>query len=146
MEALTPASAGDLPPLGERIVDDPSWRYPAGTPAREGVAHLRVWLTPGTPRGHLAVVTDTGITASVTDSIEHIWAMLAGLYGRSLVLLEHHPVAQDAGSEEHLDLVRAGPGGRPHWTRVWPTPEDHPRHDELDAWMAAFGHQIISGG
>jgi hypothetical protein len=25
MEALTPASAGDLPPLGEMIVNDPFW-------------------------------------------------------------------------------------------------------------------------
>ena len=98
------------------------------------------WYSPG----HLAVVTETGTAASVTHSIGHIWAMLAGLYGRSLVLLEHYPVAQDAGSEEHLDLVRVGPGGGPCWTRVWPTAEDAPRHHELDAWMAAYGHQIVS--
>ncbi|MGH3408963.1 MAG: hypothetical protein ACRDRJ_41670 [Streptosporangiaceae bacterium] len=34
--------------------------------------------------------------------------------------------------------------GEPHWTRVWPTAEDNPRHAELEAWMAAHGHQIVS--
>jgi hypothetical protein len=29
MEGLTPASAADLPPLGELLVDDPFWPYPA---------------------------------------------------------------------------------------------------------------------
>jgi hypothetical protein len=29
MEGLTPASAADLPPLGELLVDDPFWQYPA---------------------------------------------------------------------------------------------------------------------
>jgi hypothetical protein len=42
MEALTPASAGDLPPLGEMIVNDPFWRHPSGTLAREGVAPARL--------------------------------------------------------------------------------------------------------
>jgi hypothetical protein len=27
MEALTPASAGGLPPLGELVADDPFWRF-----------------------------------------------------------------------------------------------------------------------
>jgi hypothetical protein len=44
MEGLTSASADDLPPLGDLIVDDPFCPHPAGV-AREGVAHLRVWLT-----------------------------------------------------------------------------------------------------
>jgi hypothetical protein len=30
MEALTPAAADDLPPLGELVADDLFWRYPAG--------------------------------------------------------------------------------------------------------------------
>jgi hypothetical protein len=36
MEGLTPASADDLPPLGELLVDDPFWQYPAWGRAREG--------------------------------------------------------------------------------------------------------------
>jgi hypothetical protein len=31
MEALTPASPGSLPLLGELIADDPFWRYPSGS-------------------------------------------------------------------------------------------------------------------
>jgi len=32
MEGLTPASADDLPPLGELLVDDPFWQCPAVGP------------------------------------------------------------------------------------------------------------------
>ena len=45
MEGLTPASADDLPPLGQLLVDDPFWQYPAWGLAREGAGHLRVWAT-----------------------------------------------------------------------------------------------------
>jgi hypothetical protein len=31
VEALTPGSAGDLPPLGELIVDVPFWRHPCAS-------------------------------------------------------------------------------------------------------------------
>jgi hypothetical protein len=60
MEALTPASAGDLPPLGEMIVNDPFWRHPSGT--RPGKAsHLRAWTTLTIPPGHLGRhVADAG--------------------------------------------------------------------------------------
>ncbi len=37
MQALTPASADDLPPLGQLIVDDPFWRYQQGDSARESL-------------------------------------------------------------------------------------------------------------
>jgi len=37
MEGLTPASADDLPPIGELIVDQPFWRHPAWGLAREGI-------------------------------------------------------------------------------------------------------------
>jgi hypothetical protein len=143
VEALTPASADDLPPLGELIVDDPFWRYPAASPAREGVAHLRVWATPTVPPGHLAVVTDTGGAGAVTSSATHIRAELARVYGPSLVLLEHRARGQ-AEAPGNLDLVRVGRNGQPHWTRIWPTGEDNPRHAALEAWMAAHGHQILS--
>ena len=38
--------------------------------------------------------------------------------------------------------MRASRDGPPHWTRVWPTDEDNPRHAGLQAWTAAYGHQI----
>jgi hypothetical protein len=74
--ALTPPSPSNLPPLGELVVDDPFWRYPSGTPGREDVAHLHVWLTTGAEPGHLAVVTETGGAASVAESAGRIRAEL----------------------------------------------------------------------
>jgi hypothetical protein len=142
MEALTPASADDLPPLGELAADDPFWRYPVGM-AGEGVAHLRIWLTAGPEPGHLAVVTETG-TAAVTQSAGHIWAELASRYGPSVVLLEHHLAPEDAEGMETLDVAHIGADGSPHWLRVWPTPEENPRHAALELWMATHGHQIVS--
>lgn len=142
---LTPASASALPPLGQLVADNPLWRYPTQTPGGQYAAHLRVWLTTGPEPGHLAVVTETGATGSVTASAGHIWAELAGRYGPSLVLLEHCRAAGSADTGESLDLVRVGAGWPPHWTRVWPTPEDSPRHAGLEAWMAAYGCLILGG-
>lgn len=90
MEVLTPASPSDLPPLGELVADEPSWRYPSATTAEAGAAHLRVWLTTGPEPGHLAVVTETGPGTSVTRSAGRIRAVLARRYGPSVVLLEHY--------------------------------------------------------
>jgi len=112
----------------------------------EGVAHLRVWLTTGPEPGHLAVVTETGLPASVTKSAGQIWAELAGRWGPSLVLLEHSPRSRGRGpGEETLDLVLIGADESPRWSRVWPTPEENPRHAGLELWMAVHGHQIVSG-
>jgi hypothetical protein len=144
MEALTPASPGDLPPLGELVADEPFWRYPSGAPGREGVAHLRVWTTATVPPGYLAVVTETGSAAEVTESAGYIWAVLARRYGPSLVLLEHNFAPESGEGTETLDLVRVGAGGSPHWLRVWPTREDNPRHAGLERWMAVHGYQIVS--
>jgi hypothetical protein len=144
MEALTPASAGDLPPLGELIVDEPFWRYRAGGLAQEDVANLRVWLTAGPESGHLAVVTETSLAASVTESAGHIWTELAPRYGPSLVLLEHNLAPEAGEGAETLDLVRIGADGSPHWTRIWPTSEENPRHAGLELWMATDGHRIVS--
>jgi len=60
------------------------------------------------------------------------------------VLLEHYPAPETGDGAETLDLVRIGAGGSAHWLRVWPTPEDNPRHGGLERWMAVHGHQIIS--
>ena len=141
MEALTPASPDSLPRLGEQIADDLFWRYRAGR-AGEGVAHLQVWTTTGPEPGHLAVVTETG--SRVAESAAHIRAELAPRYGPSLVLLEHHPAPETGEGAETLNLVRVGTGGSPHWTRIWPTPEDNPRHPGLELWMATDGYQIVS--
>jgi hypothetical protein len=141
MDALTPASPDSLPPFGAQIADELFWRYRAGR-AGEGVAHLRVWTTTGPEPGHLAVVTETGSRA--TESATHIWAELARWYGPSLVLLEHHPAPEAVEGAETLDLVRVGADDSPHWTRIWPTPEDNPRHAGLEIWMATYGHQIVS--
>lgn len=144
MAPLTPASPADLPPLGSLVADEPFWRYPLATPAGEGVAHLRVWLTTGPEPGHLAVATETGLAASVTEAAGHIRAELTRRYGPSVVLLEHQPAPELAEGTETLDLVRVGADGAPHWTRVWPTPEDNPRHAGLELWMAVYGHWIVN--
>jgi hypothetical protein len=141
VEGLTPASADALPALGELVADEAFWRYPAGAPGREGAAHLRVWRTAGP--GHLAVVTETGLDGSVTKAAAAIWTELARRYSPGLVLLEHSPAGESEGSAGSLDLVRLGADGQPHWSRVWPTDEDHPRHAGLEAWMAAHGAQIL---
>jgi len=143
MEGLTPASADDLPPLGELLVDDPFWQYPAWGLTREGVGHLRVWATATASPGYLAVVTETDGITSVTESAGRIWAGLACGYGPSLVLLEHHPAPESGEGMETLALVRIGADGSPHWSRVWPTPEENPRHAGLERWMADYGHQIV---
>jgi hypothetical protein len=71
-------------------------------------------------------------------------ADLVRRYGPSLVLLEHHPAPELSEGTETLDLVRIGADGSPHWSRVWPTPEDNPRHAGLELWMAVHGHRIVS--
>jgi hypothetical protein len=78
MEALTPASPGDLPPLGELVADEPFWRHPAWGLAAEGVAHLRIWTTATDLPGHVAVVTEIGLRAPVTESAGRIWADMVG--------------------------------------------------------------------
>ena len=60
------------------------------------------------------------------------------------MLLEHHLAPEADEGAETLDLVRIGTDGSPHWTRIWPTPEDNPRHAGLELWMIACGHQIVS--
>jgi hypothetical protein len=145
MEGLTPASADDLPPLGQLLVDEPFWRHPAWGLAREGVSHLRVWTTTTDPPGRVVVVTETGVGNSVTESAGRIWAELVRRYGPPLVLLEHYPAPEHAEGVETLDLVRIGTDASPHWSRVWPTPEENPRHAGLELWMALTGTRSSVG-
>ena len=126
------------------VADHPFWRYLAAALSGAGVVYLRVWLTVGTEPGHLAVVTGTGPAALVTESAALIWAELTCRYGPPLVLLKHSPAPGTGDGEETLDLVLTGADGSPLWSRVWPTPEENPRHAELELWTAVHGHQIVS--
>jgi hypothetical protein len=60
------------------------------------------------------------------------------------VLPGHRPPPGAGDGAKTLDLVRIGADGSPHWLRVWPTPEDHPRHAGLEQWMAVHGYRIVS--
>ena len=89
------------------------------------------------------MVIETGSADSVTRSAGQIPAELTRRYGSSVVQLDHH-LAPDAGEgAETLDLVRGGADSRPHWLRVWPTPQENPRHAGLELWMAVHGYQIV---
>jgi len=130
MQALTPASPDSLPPLGELIADEPFWRYPIGPDDREGVAHLRVWPTAGREPGHLAVVTQPGSAASVTESAGQIWAGLARRYG---------PLARAA---------RASPGARGRRRRGDPRPGPRRRRRQpaLAGRVATAGDNPVTPG
>jgi hypothetical protein len=60
------------------------------------------------------------------------------------VLLEHQPEPEDREGVETLHLVRIGADGSLHWMRVWPIPQENPRHAGLELWMATHGYQIVS--
>lgn len=143
----------DLPPLAALVVDDPFWRYPSDALAGEGIAHLRVWSCSSIAGGHLiahqgahlAVVSETGLGASIINSAEAIWAALADRFVGPLMLLEHWPASQDMTGEEHLDQVVINSGdGRPRWRRIWPAGPDDPQHQQLTAWMTAYGHTLLA--
>jgi len=131
-----------LPPIGELELDDPFWRYPSGAGAGEGVARLRVWAASG-GTGHLAVVTELGLGASITNSIEDIWNDLRARWHGDLTLLEHYPAAESFPDDgDHLDQVIIGPGREPAWRRIWPVPASSPDRDWLTGWMNRHGHRI----
>jgi hypothetical protein len=118
-----------LPPLGELLVDDPFWQYPAWGRAREGAGHLRVWAAAAASAGYLAVVTETGGITSVTESAGRIWAGLARRYGPASCCSSTTPRRSPARawrpwtwSASALTGARTGPAyGRPRRsTRVTP--------------------------
>lgn len=130
-----------LPVPDRLVVDEAMWRYPSGTLAGAGYGHLRVWTT--SPAGHLAIVSEVGLGASVTNSAEHIWAELIDRFGRPLVLLEHWPAGEGLDREDTLDQVHIAPGLHP-WRRIWPTDPDHPEHDLSERWMREHGHRLLA--
>lgn len=141
--------AGDqfpgLPALGALLADDGFWCYPPGSGVVGGAARLRVWAATG--GGHLAVVTELGIGASVTNSAEGIWGKLTACWPGDLVLMEHWPASETlSGDDEHLDQVVIGDDPRPRWRRIWPVPPSHADHDLLARWMDAHGRQIMEAG
>jgi hypothetical protein len=103
-----------------------------------GYAHLRVWAADS---GHVAIVTETGLGASTTNSAEHIWLALVEQYGHPLVLLEHYPAAETLGGES-LDQVHVR-DWQPAWRRIWPTPPENPGHEEFERWMHDHGHRLL---
>ena len=67
-----------------------------------------------------------GLGASVSNSVEYIWADLVDRHGEPLLLLEHYPASEQMpGDGDTLDQV-AVLDGRPVWRRVWPTPPENP--------------------
>jgi hypothetical protein len=77
-----------------------------------------VWLTAGSEPGHLAVATETGSAAAVTECASHSWAALARRSVPFVMLLAHHPAPKTGDAAETLDLVRIGADDSPRWLRV----------------------------
>ncbi|MGV9679185.1 hypothetical protein ACWDSJ_28220 [Nocardia sp. NPDC003482] len=133
-----------LPPLGERLFDDPRWAYRAGGGFGVGVAHLRVWAAGDHTDATVAVVRDLAQGVSITNAIEHIAAAVRHRYraGR-LILLEHWPADHPHGGGEHLDQALVAEGGVT-WRELWPTPPaDAPDHTHVLAWIAAHGTTVL---
>jgi hypothetical protein len=108
------------------------WRYSSSCAAGYGEAQLVVWRAEA---GHIAVVTELGIGASITNSVEHIWRALVETYGQPLVLLEHWLATTDVS--EHLDQVHVD-NGQAEWRRIWPTGPEHPDRDRFTTWVQAL--------
>jgi hypothetical protein len=131
-----------LPLARELLTDDPFWRYTSACLAGEGIAHLRVWATSN---GHLAILSETGVGATITNSANEIWAAVGAAYGADgLIVLEHWPAGDGIDTEEHLDQMMMADDGRPSWRRIWPTPATNPHHGELEAWMRTYGHDLLA--
>ncbi|MEV6527388.1 hypothetical protein AB0M43_36240 [Longispora sp. NPDC051575] len=130
-----------LPVPGRLLLDQIAWEYPSPCAAGSGLARLRIWQTTTPSPGHLALVTDSGIGASITNSIAEIWHTLRNALGAPLWLLEHWPA--DASEPEHLEQV-AVTGLRPSWWRAWPTSTDNPRHELLQVWMIVHGRDLLA--
>ncbi|MEU5193580.1 hypothetical protein AB0G86_05880 [Streptomyces scabiei] len=144
MHPTAPPPFLPLPPVPDAsaalVRDDPAWSFRSACAAGGGIAHLRVWKTED--EGHVAIVTETGLGASTTNSAGEIWMELVACYPGPLVLFEHWP-AGDCGDHDRLDQV-AMEGRRPIWRRIWPTAPANPDHDVCTAWMQAYGHDLLA--
>lgn len=143
-DPVDPGQLPALPNVGGLVLADPAWPYLSGTLAGGGVAHLRVWDMAGGEPGHIAVVSDVGMGASVTNAAEHIWSHLVDEYGHPLWLLEHYPPNRTFPDDgDQLDQVTIE-AGEPRWLRWWPLPPDHPDHERCVAWMRAHGFRMLA--
>jgi hypothetical protein len=144
MDPTAPPPFLPLPPVPDAraalVRDDPAWPFRSACAAGGGIAHLRVWKAEG--EGHVAIVTETGLGASTTNSAGEIWTELADCFPGPLVLFEHWP-AGNCDDHDRLDQV-AMEGRRPIWRRIWPTAPANPDHDLCTAWMQAYGHDLLA--
>lgn len=132
-------------PCAALLLEAPAWRYRSGCAAGYGVAVLRLY---GAGEATLAVVTETGTGASITNSAEEIWQDLTVLLAelgrdpRGLVVVEHWPADQSAPDHiEHADQMTAGPGGA-RWRHLGP--HARPGSEEA-AWWRQTGRALIAG-
>ncbi|GAA4083005.1 hypothetical protein [Actinomadura miaoliensis] len=146
---MTSELTGDalFPPLPAPdilLLNHPRWWYPSSCAAGYGRARLRVWTATidGDP-AYLAVVTELGEGASVTNSAEHIRAVLDYALDLPLVVLEHYPAEQSPIDGEHLDQA-ARIGRDQQWRRIWPTPPTNPNHEVFETWMAVHGRDLLA--
>lgn len=123
------------------VADEPSWAYPSSCAGGGGLALLRVWRTAD--NGHLAIVTESGVGVTITNSAEEITAKLSGRFTGPLVVLEHWR-AGDGADHERLDQVFAPAGHSPRWRPVWPIPPTNPNHQAHRDWMHAFGAAMLT--
>ncbi|MEU9837467.1 hypothetical protein AB0D67_38530 [Streptosporangium sp. NPDC048047] len=132
-----------LPVPGDLILNNPAWLYPSPCAAGSGMAHLRIWTTrTAAPHTHLAIVSQMGIGASVTNSATSIHATLTHALNGPVVLLEHWP-EQESHGPEHLDQVTIT-AGQPDWRRIWPTSVSNPDRSRFETWMNHHGHPLLT--
>ena len=107
MDPTTPPPFLPLPPISDAqtalVRDDPAWPYRSACAAGGGIAHLRVWQAGDD--GYVAIVTETGLGASTTNSAAEIWAELTIRFPGRLVLLEHWPAGD---GDDHDRLAEPG--------------------------------------
>lgn len=117
----------------------PRWRYGSSCAAGHGIGHLRIWTTDAFEL--LAIVTETGSGATVTNSADRIAAQLATDHPHSKIhLMERWP---GGILEPHLDSVTIDPHGQPAWHRVYPVGTRHARAADHHAWWLATGRHLL---
>ncbi|MFI6884001.1 hypothetical protein [Streptosporangium canum] len=131
----------NLPAPKSLILDNPVWVYPSTCGAGSGMARLRVWTTEATHL-HLAVVSETGIGASTTNSVTSIHNTLTQALNGPVVILEHWPEQETYGPECLDQLIVTA--GQPHWRRIWPTPPVNPNHCDFETWMFHHGGKLLA--
>ncbi|MDX2683711.1 hypothetical protein [Streptomyces soliscabiei] len=146
-QALSPtATSATAPPA--RSTTRAASASPSGTRSSRdrlpGDTHApgRPYGCGGPENGHVAIVTETGLGASTTNSAGEIWDELTARFPGPLVLLEHWP-AGDGDDHDRLDQVGLV-GRRPTWRRIWPTAPANPDHHLRQTWIQAYGHDLLA--